>query len=112
MVHRGPATSQGLPDADDHSRPGPPPRRPCASEVGTRSCGDPVDSSGPSCGCPPRLENEPGRPVSRTIRRPAMQTVTAFFPVARPREAAALLLATGDGPSSRVAEAVALAFAI
>jgi hypothetical protein len=41
-----------------------------------------------------------------------MHTVSAFFPVARPREAAATLLATPAGARSRVAEAVALAFAI
>jgi hypothetical protein len=43
---------------------------------------------------------------------PAMHTVSAFFPVARPREAAALLLASSATARSRVAEAVSLAFAI
>ena len=41
-----------------------------------------------------------------------MHTVAAFFPVARPRGAAAALLAMGGAGRSRVAEAVQLAFAI
>ena len=41
-----------------------------------------------------------------------MHTVSAFFPVARPRGAAAALLAAPAAARTRVAEAVAIAFAI
>ena len=41
-----------------------------------------------------------------------MHTVSAFFPVARPRDAAALLLAAPAGHRSHVTDAVALAFAV
>ncbi len=41
-----------------------------------------------------------------------MHTVAAFFPVARPRGAAAAMLAMGAPGRARLAEAVQLAFAI
>ena len=41
-----------------------------------------------------------------------MDTVAAFFPVARPRGLASLFPTTDDSGRSRLAEAVALAFAI